>query len=178
MITVLSIMSGFLALLIGEYSVKQLKNYPSKSKKKKSAVHEQIKNKKKNINNYSVSFNKLINDELPYVYFLNNNAYSPKTSIMSNFEDKNYFVLKNSHTCFGRVQTCDIVVKDFSISRIHFEIELNDGIAKIKDCQSTNGTFLNGKRIDGEAILLPGDVIQIGETSLIYQGTSKNKDSR
>jgi DNA-binding NtrC family response regulator len=59
----------------------------------------------------------------------------------------------------------DLVLSDSMISRIHCELSPGEGGLKIRDCGSKNGTFVDGVPII-EARLLPGAIIQMGETSL------------
>lgn len=163
MVTILSIISSVLGILISQHSLKTLNPALLKKINKKMSSIKLIKSRTElQKATISITYKKLEKDELPCVCFL--------SGAIPSSNDKCY-VLENSRVCFGRVQSCDFVVDDRSISRIHFEIEIADGIAKIKDCQSTNGTFLNGKRIEDEAILLSGDIIKIGDTSLMYKGT-------
>ncbi len=172
MVTILSSISLALTTLISIHSIKTFNPALFKKiNKKLSSVNSQKIKSEQLTNSTCVSFNSLHNNEFPCVCFLNGNASSSENSMIKSTDNNKCFILENNRICFGRVQSCDIIVNDYSISRIHFEIEITDGIAKIKDCQSTNGTFLNGKRVEDEAILLPGDIIKIGETSLIYQGT-------
>ena len=56
----------------------------------------------------------------------------------------------------------DIRLDDAKCSRIHSSIRYWDDIFVIRDMNSHNGTFVNGKKID-VAVLNPGDTIQVGE---------------
>lgn len=64
----------------------------------------------------------------------------------------------------GRLQSCNLVVTDPLISRKHFSISLEDGKYTLLDHGSHNGTFLNGKRVEGSATLEFGGAIRAGET--------------
>jgi pSer/pThr/pTyr-binding forkhead associated (FHA) protein len=68
----------------------------------------------------------------------------------------------------GRAQECDITLDDPSVSRRHAEVRIEgDGFA-ITDLGSTNGTQLNGQRVQ-TARLAPGDRISIGQTELRFE---------
>jgi predicted component of type VI protein secretion system len=47
----------------------------------------------------------------------------------------------------GRVHDCDVLLKDNKVSRRHFKIVNGRRKHKIVDLDSSNGTFVNGKRI-------------------------------
>jgi len=69
----------------------------------------------------------------------------------------------------GRSSENDIVVDDFKVSRVHLQLVFNDGICSVVDLNSSNGTFVNGQKINGEVQLQPNDVIRIGNTTLPWQ---------
>lgn len=68
----------------------------------------------------------------------------------------------------GRDPSNDTTIIHPSISRFHAEIKRHDGSLYITDNGSSNGTFVNGKRIVSDRILRPGDVIRIGPYRLIF----------
>lgn len=68
----------------------------------------------------------------------------------------------------GRREDCDIVFNDTSISRRHARLELHRGGFTITDLGSTNGTRVNGVKINSK-VLEPGDVISLGTTTCIYK---------
>ncbi|HWQ13753.1 MAG TPA: FHA domain-containing protein [Roseiflexaceae bacterium] len=70
----------------------------------------------------------------------------------------------------GRVG-CDITLDNPQVSRHHATIERAGAAHLLRDMGSTNGTFVNGRRITQHA-LAPGDVIQIGAFKLVYDGDS------
>ncbi|MFG1775675.1 FHA domain-containing protein [Micromonospora sp. NPDC049051] len=66
----------------------------------------------------------------------------------------------------GRAPTADIVVHDAHLSRRHAEVWLTGEGATLADLGSTNGTWLNDRRITGVERLADGDVIRLGRTEL------------
>jgi len=67
-------------------------------------------------------------------------------------------------TTLGRDITNDIVINDRETSRHHLRLlRSGDGIT-LEDLGSTNGTFVNGKRVAGVTPLQNGDMIGLGET--------------
>ncbi|MBI5723890.1 MAG: FHA domain-containing protein [Planctomycetes bacterium] len=69
----------------------------------------------------------------------------------------------------GRADDCGLRVLSKSISRYHCEIALEeDNRIKLKDLGSSNGTFLNGRKIR-EAWMKAGDKLTLGPFTLILQ---------
>lgn len=68
----------------------------------------------------------------------------------------------------GRSDESDIVLNDPSVSRAHAVVEIASGHARLRDLESTNGTFLNGRRIRAER-LRDGDELQLGNTHLRFE---------
>lgn len=58
-----------------------------------------------------------------------------------------------------------------TISTHHCEMVLGDGTVILRDCGSTNGTFVNGTRIT-EAVLEPGQTVHLGDVELYVETTS------
>ena len=67
----------------------------------------------------------------------------------------------------GRVESCDVTVQDESCSREHCEVLLENGQWMVRDCGSSNGTALNGTRVE-ESVLAERDKIRIGATTLEF----------
>jgi DNA-binding CsgD family transcriptional regulator len=61
----------------------------------------------------------------------------------------------------GRLSKCHFIVNDPSVSRIHAEVTANEESVLIKDLRSTNGTYVDGDRID-QAEVWPGQAIRFG----------------
>ncbi len=67
----------------------------------------------------------------------------------------------------GRDKSNAVQLADHEVSRRHAEFHPVDGGFKLVDLGSSNGTFVNGRRV-GEQVLSSGDRIQTGRTLLIY----------
>jgi pilus assembly protein CpaF len=66
----------------------------------------------------------------------------------------------------GRIQGNDIVLPKSNISKRHARIINNNGSFVVIDSKSTNGTYINGKRIDAPYDLRVGDKIFIGDFTI------------
>lgn len=64
----------------------------------------------------------------------------------------------------GRSRTSDIIINSPVVSSHHCEFLENGGLLFLRDNGSTNGTFVNGKRITHDTLIAEGDLIEIGET--------------
>jgi ABC-type multidrug transport system ATPase subunit/pSer/pThr/pTyr-binding forkhead associated (FHA) protein len=73
----------------------------------------------------------------------------------------------------GRAEDNDIVIKLPTISRYHARIIKEGGKLYIEDLGSTNGTFVNGKRVYGKVEILPGSKISLGSYILEVQTPEK-----
>lgn len=70
----------------------------------------------------------------------------------------------------GRALENEIVVEDASISRKHAQLFIDDvGSAFIIDLNSTNGTFVNGVRVQGKAQLTQADILKLGSKIVSWQ---------
>jgi hypothetical protein len=69
----------------------------------------------------------------------------------------------------GRSRQCDIVVDDPNVSREHAEVRPRGGSWVLRDLGSTNGSSLNGRRIDGAEVLKPGDEIELGTSKMTFE---------
>jgi len=66
----------------------------------------------------------------------------------------------------GRAETCSIPVPDDTFaSQLHARVLMRDNAVWVEDLGSTNGTFLNGRRIAVPELVSPGDRLQIGQTT-------------
>lgn len=82
--------------------------------------------------------------------------------------EKNRFSIEGK-VIMGRDQSCDITLPLDHLSRHHVELEVRGGQLFIKDLDSSNGTFLNGKQIS-ESPLKPGDKIKLDVVTFEVEG--------
>jgi hypothetical protein len=76
------------------------------------------------------------------------------------------FLVAASGATIGRSRECDVVVEDPNVSRRHAEVRPRGGAWVLSDLGSTNGTRLNGRRVDRPEVVRTGDQIEVG-TALI-----------
>lgn len=71
----------------------------------------------------------------------------------------------------GRAEYNDVVIPDDSVSGSHAKLQRREGIWIMVDNGSTNGTWVDGERVSGEAVLGPGSVVRFGEVSVLFEPT-------
>jgi DNA-binding CsgD family transcriptional regulator len=79
--------------------------------------------------------------------------------------------LQMGRLSIGRGAANDIPLDDPQASRLHAVLEDVRGRWVVRDEGSTNGTYLNGRRVLGETPVYPGDEIRVGETRLIFHSS-------
>lgn len=83
------------------------------------------------------------------------------------------YQMKKRRNEFGQSSGLDIPIEDDFASGHHGAILLEETAWKLYDFASTNGTFINGKRLGSEeanpVMLKDGDVISVGDTELVFK---------
>jgi len=69
----------------------------------------------------------------------------------------------------GRSGESDVRIDDRYASGLHARIFSREGRTYIEDMRSTNGTLLNDAELKGEAELIDGDVVRIGDTEFRFE---------
>jgi hypothetical protein len=69
----------------------------------------------------------------------------------------------------GRSKEADVQIDDRYASSIHARVFSRESRFYVEDMNSTNGTLLNGATLQGEAELLDGDTLQIGDTAFRFE---------
>lgn len=92
----------------------------------------------------------------------------PNLFIYPKKEESFTLPLKQDKISIGRSADNDIAILDPYSSGHHSLIYKKDNRYVVRDNNSKNGTFLNGKKIQGETILNKGDEVLIGSTRIIF----------
>jgi hypothetical protein len=69
----------------------------------------------------------------------------------------------------GRSREADVQIDDRYASGVHARIFNREGRTYVEDMNSTNGTLLNDATLKGEAELLDGDIVRIGDTEFRFE---------
>ena len=76
------------------------------------------------------------------------------------------FALEGDQIDIGRDSTNEIVINDAEISRRHARLTFQGGKYVLEDLGSTNGTFVNGRRVR-KAALVAGDKLKVGRVEFV-----------
>ena len=109
------------------------------------------------------------------VYFIfkkNNNTnsiqnYNTYNSTINNVQEKSH-IGSNIYT-IGRLRTNNIIINDPTVSKNHAEITLVNNEIYVRDLDSTNGTFVNGVRINDKSILRYNDILKVGNSIITWE---------
>lgn len=74
----------------------------------------------------------------------------------------------NRSLTVGREHRCDLTLEDPCMSAVHFRVALGDDKSYIEDIDSTNGTYINGCRVEGKAPLPSGSLIRAGTCLFVF----------
>ena len=77
------------------------------------------------------------------------------------------FKLPRGEASIGRSRRAEVRLTDDGVSRIHAVIRHDGDRLFIEDRGSRNGTFVNGRKVDGRMVLADGDKIQVGRTTIL-----------
>jgi len=81
--------------------------------------------------------------------------------------EKTFRILPGGIRTIGRATGADFIVDAPLVSRVHCRLTaLPSGELEVKDLDSTNGTFVNGARVD-TARLVSGDRLGVGRVELV-----------
>ena len=76
--------------------------------------------------------------------------------------------LKGDRVILGRHPDCDVVLDAAAVSRQHAQILEENGQYYVEDLHSRNGTFVNGRLIQGRQVLEDGDRLKICDLSFTF----------
>src|SRR5688500_18545481 len=94
--------------------------------------------------------------------------------------ERRSFSIARDITVIGRREDCDLRIPLSDVSRKHCRIVRDGDSLKLEDLGSSNGSYLNGRRVQKEAVLSPGDTVQIGPVVFVLQinGVPPDEDLR
>jgi pSer/pThr/pTyr-binding forkhead associated (FHA) protein len=89
------------------------------------------------------------------------------TTVNDGAPEKTFRILPGGIRTLGRATGADFGVDGALVSRVHCRLTaLPEGGLEVRDLDSTNGTFVNGERVQA-AQLASGDRIRIGRVELV-----------
>jgi len=77
--------------------------------------------------------------------------------------------LPPGESVIGRSRNCVVQIAETTVSRQHAIFVVAPGNVRLRDLGSSNGTFVNGERVDGEIPLADGDRVVVGEAELVLR---------
>lgn len=80
-----------------------------------------------------------------------------------------YIVLPRGAITIGRAENNSIVIEDITVSQNHAQIYTFQNTSHIKDLDSKNGVYVNGKKTHHH-IIQTGDSVRLGSYSFIIEG--------
>ncbi|RZU63187.1 FhaA domain-containing protein [Zhihengliuella halotolerans] len=93
---------------------------------------------------------------------------APKLQPVLQMNGKRYG-LNSESIILGRSSEADVEVDDTGVSRKHLEIRSEHGKVWAVDLGSTNGSYVNGQKVDGRAELFDGSIISMGRTRITFR---------
>lgn len=85
------------------------------------------------------------------------------------------FVVTPAGLSIGRSAPSDIIVGGIGVSRAHCLVELAADQLRVSDLNSTNGTFIDDKRVDRSALLKVGSILRIGNVLFKHEVRSRDE---
>jgi pSer/pThr/pTyr-binding forkhead associated (FHA) protein len=71
----------------------------------------------------------------------------------------------------GRADYNDVVLAEESVSTQHAKLQRREGVWVLVDLGSTNGTFVDGEKVEGEVPVAPGATLRFGDASVVFEPT-------
>jgi adenylate cyclase len=71
----------------------------------------------------------------------------------------------------GRADYNDVAIAEESVSTSHAKLQRREGVWILVDLESTNGTWVDGERVKGEAPLAPGSLVRLGDVQMVFEPT-------
>jgi len=98
----------------------------------------------------------------------------PRLVVLTKEKSSIVFQIKEKKCEIGRASTNAIIINDDKISNFHAQILNENHQIWIEDLKSTNGVFVNGKKIKKRQLLHDGSLIKLGSTILKFETENEN----
>jgi serine phosphatase RsbU (regulator of sigma subunit) len=98
----------------------------------------------------------------------------PRLTIQNGPEKNRVLLIRGQRATIGRSVNNDIPVVDRRMSRSHVELHVHDDGTYARDLSSKNGTLLNGVRINLNVRVHSGDILQVGDTKLLFESDTRS----
>jgi serine phosphatase RsbU (regulator of sigma subunit) len=89
--------------------------------------------------------------------------------LMDGFDAGRRHIVGRAGTSIGRTAPAQIILTDSEVSRTHCRLAIEGGQLMVTDLKSTNGTFVDGVRVEGPTALPVGAVLRVGRQSLKHE---------
>ncbi len=86
----------------------------------------------------------------------------PRLVVMEPLELSGRELLVNGELTIGRAASCNVTLDDTYISQLHARVWLEGDQVAVEDLGSTNGTYLNSRRVTAKQYASPGDQLRLG----------------
>jgi pSer/pThr/pTyr-binding forkhead associated (FHA) protein len=86
-------------------------------------------------------------------------------------------ILAGNVKTVGRAPRADFIVDATLVSRLHCQLAAGSAEIEVVDLESTNGTYVNGHRVEKRATVKAGDRIGIGRVELIVSEGTGSSDA-
>ena len=77
--------------------------------------------------------------------------------------------IRQDQAIIGRSHGNTVRIPSAEVSRQHCRLSKKDGLVRVRDLGSVNGTLLNGRRISEEEIVRPGDSVEVGPVTFVVE---------
>jgi two-component system, NtrC family, sensor kinase len=98
----------------------------------------------------------------------------PSLFVYQGHDQGSLFDLEEGTMGLGRDASNHIQVHDTEVSRRHAEVSYDGADCVVTDLNSSNGTYVNGKRIVEACKLVSGDRLQVGSTMMLFTDPGEN----
>lgn len=92
-------------------------------------------------------------------------------------ENYEFLLAEGATVTIGRLESCDISIREQHVSRQHAVINYRDGVFMITDLGSVNGVYVNDQRITEPYPLTAGDVIRLYVPELRFEAYNPDEDA-